>query len=49
MLFIQHYFNGSELKKFTDEKDDPVVEPITADDEKDAAANEDDKTPDAPN
>ena len=49
MLFIQHYFNGSEFKKFTDDKDDPVIEPMAADDEKVAAAIEDDKTPDALN
>lgn len=50
LLFIQHYFNGSELKLHTDDKDEPQIDPVMDEDEKDPAENQDeDKKPDEEN
>ena len=43
LLFIQHYFNGTELRGLTDDKDDNHIEPIVYDDDKDAADNDEAK------
>ena len=43
LLFIQHYFNGTELKKFGEKEDDPIDEPLADEDgEKAVEGNEDD-------
>lgn len=45
LLFIQHYFNGTELKKSSDDKDEPQMEPVVDEDGNndgdDAQANKD--------
>lgn len=50
LLFIQHYFNGTELKQHLDEKDETQIDPVMDDDDKDAAQNhEEDKSPEEEN
>lgn len=49
LLFIQHYFNGSELKNLADDKEDAAIDPMLADEDKDAAQNEDEKAADGQN
>lgn len=40
LLFIQHYFNGTELKKLADDKDEPDNAITPDDDNKEAAKDE---------
>jgi hypothetical protein len=40
-LFIQHYFNGSELKNTSDDKDEPHMEPIVDEDINNDGDNQD--------
>lgn len=50
LLFIQHYFNGTELTEASDEKDDAPAEPIPDDDQEkndDAADKPDQEQPEA--
>jgi hypothetical protein len=46
LLFIQHYFNGTELKHLAEDKDEPENAASPDDDNKDAAKDENDNNAD---